>query len=276
MKKRSPPPPPDRPLNIHSTAYRPSHDFTEPNWGKWKLYDNVRLWIAACLLANIDPPADTYELDGYPANFKEIWNIINSDGEFANVPNLPLDGRRNYVASLRGFAAWAINKGIENIPETMLEWGHQRLKLLAEIKAMPEQNIEPVTSAAPPPVSKPQAAPASEPVTPAAVLTLPPAEGITKQQVLIAFEALVKPFDLKKALGNGKGLYGETASGSARTQKGTRGAKHAALWNPVILAIGLRDKYSVPMLHLKNAFNDHSFLRKWADEWRSALDLLGE
>ena len=167
MKKRSPPPPPDRPLNIHSTAYRPSHDFTEPNWGKGKLYDNVRLWIAACLLANIDPPADTYELDGYPANFKEIWNIINSDGDFANVPNLPLDGRRNYVASLRGFAAWAINKGIENIPETMLEWGHQRLKLLAEIKAMPEQNTEPVTSAAPPPVSKPQAAPASEPVTPA-------------------------------------------------------------------------------------------------------------
>lgn len=165
MKKRSPPPP-DRPLNIHSTAYRPSHDFTEPNWGKWKLYDNVPLWIAACLLANIDPPADTYELDGYPANFKEIWNIINSDGDFANVPNLPLDGRRNYVASLRGFAAWAINKGIENIPETMLEWGHQRLKLLAEIKAMPEQNIEPVTSAAPPPASKPQAAAASEPVTP--------------------------------------------------------------------------------------------------------------
>lgn len=169
MKKRSPPPPPDRPLNIHSTAYRPSHNFTEPNWGKWKLCDNVPLWIAACLLSNIDPPADTYELDGYPANFKEIWNIINSDGDFANVPNLPLDGRRKYVASLRGFAAWAINKGIENIPETMLEWGHQRLKLLAEIKAMPEQNIEPVTSAASPPASKPQAAAASEPVTCASV-----------------------------------------------------------------------------------------------------------
>lgn len=132
----------------------------------------------------------------------------------------------------------------------------------------------PVSEAAPP-VST-QQAPASEPVVPAAALTLPPAEGITKQQVLIAFEALVKPFNLKKALENGKGLYGETAPGSARTQKGTPGAKHAALWNPVILAVGLRDKHSVSMLHLKHAFKDHTFLRSWADEWRSALDSLGE
>jgi hypothetical protein len=99
------------------------------------------------------------------------------------------------------------------------------------------------------------------------------AEGITKPQVLIAFQELVRPFDLKKALGNGKGLFGE---GGARTQKGTPGGKHIALWNPIVLALGLHDKHSVPMPHLKKAFDDHSFLRKWSEKWRDALDLLGE
>lgn len=98
-------------------------------------------------------------------------------------------------------------------------------------------------------------------------------KGITKEQVLIAFEEMVKPFKLAGALKNGKGLFGND---EARTQRGTPGATHAALWNPVILAVGLNEKYSVPMLHLKNAFKDHQFLRGWSDEWNNALDLLSE
>lgn len=98
------------------------------------------------------------------------------------------------------------------------------------------------------------------------------ADGITKEQVLEAFGELAS-INLKKALGNGTGLFGGEG---ARTQKGTPGGTHAALWNPVILALGLNEKYSVPMPHLKRAFNDYQFLRVWSDEWRDKLDLIGE
>ena len=81
---------------------------------------------------------------------------------------------------------------------------------------------------------------------------------------MIAFEELVKPFDLKKALGNGKGLFGENG---ARTQKGTRGGKHSALWDPIVLAVGLNDKYSVPKPHLRKAFRMHNFLETWTGKW---------
>ena len=102
------------------------------------------------------------------------------------------------------------------------------------------------------------------------------AKGITKDQVLTAFGELVKGIKLKDALENGKGLFGESAPGSARTLKGTRGGRHAALWDPVLLAIGLNEKYSVPMPHLKSAFLKHSFLTKWSIEWRDALEVLDE
>jgi hypothetical protein len=42
------------------------------------------------------------------------------------------------------------------------------------------------------------------------------------------------------------------------------------------LAVGLKEKHSVPIAHLKNAFNDQPFLKKWADRWSDALDILGE
>lgn len=99
--------------------------------------------------------------------------------------------------------------------------------------------------------------------------TVTVAEGISKEQVLTAFAGLMKNFDLKKALGNGKGLFGESG---ARTQKGTRGGNHLALWNPVILAIGLNEKYSVPLPHLKRAFFENVFLEKWLDEWKEQLE----
>jgi hypothetical protein len=99
------------------------------------------------------------------------------------------------------------------------------------------------------------------------------ARGINKDQVMKAFGELVKGIDFKKALGNGKGLFGDCG---ARTQKGTPGGRHKALWNPVILAVGLKEKCYVTKPHLKMAFNDHSFLSDWADEWADALELLGE
>lgn len=95
-------------------------------------------------------------------------------------------------------------------------------------------------------------------------------EGITKQEVLIAFESLVD-LDLAGLLADNKGIYRD-----AQTQKGTRGGKHLGLWNPVILAVGLNDKHSVPLAHLKRAFTKHHFLNKWQSEWVDQLNLLGE
>jgi hypothetical protein len=116
----------------------------------------------------------------------------------------------------------------------------------------------------------------AEPLHADTQVTLAPqdaARGITKEQVLLAFGGMMHSINLKKALGDGKGLFGEDG---ARTRKGTRGGRHDALWNPVTLAIGLADKYSVPMPHLKKAFNEQRFLRDWIAEWSEKLDLLGE
>jgi hypothetical protein len=94
--------------------------------------------------------------------------------------------------------------------------------------------------------------------------------GITKQQVLTAFEELLKgKLRLGKALGDGKGLFGDT---QARTRKGTRGGKHAALWNPVILAIGLNDQYKISLPSLKKAFYDNKFLKEWLEEWHEKIE----
>ena len=95
-------------------------------------------------------------------------------------------------------------------------------------------------------------------------------DGVTKEQVLQAFGSFLS-INLGKALADGKGLFGDEG---ARIVKGTRGGKNLALWDPVHLAIGLRENYLVSMTHLSRAFEQHDFLRKWADRWRDAVDRL--
>lgn len=104
--------------------------------------------------------------------------------------------------------------------------------------------------------------------------SLEAARGITKQEVLIAFGALVN-IDLGKALGDGKGLFGGVEGGGARTQKGKRG-KNDALWNPVDLAVGLNDKHFVPLYKLKEVFKSHPFLNAWSEEWEEKLVFMVE
>ncbi len=140
--------------------------------------------------------------------------------------------------------------------------------MMADVKAIETGSVSQQNETEAAPSREPMAAPADEPeVLPKGV------KGITKTQVLTAFGELVKPFNLANALKNGQGLFGEKG---ARTQKGTRGGKHAALWSPVILAVGLRDKELASMPHLKRAFSDHPFLREWSNDWGDALHLLGE
>lgn len=94
--------------------------------------------------------------------------------------------------------------------------------------------------------------------------------GITKQEAVTAFQSIVH-INLSKALGDGKGIYGDDG---ARVRKGTPGGKHTALWDPVVLAIGLYEKKYAPMPKLKKAFFEHPFLTSWLEDWKEKLKLL--
>lgn len=97
-------------------------------------------------------------------------------------------------------------------------------------------------------------------------------DGIGREQVLIAFAALVR-INLEQALQEGGGIFGDDG---ARVKGSARKAKNKALWNPVTLALGLNDVYRVPMAQLKRAFGSHAFLQAWQDEWQHSLQLLGK
>jgi hypothetical protein len=97
-------------------------------------------------------------------------------------------------------------------------------------------------------------------------------QGINKQQVLIAFEALLPMINLKKQLSDAKHIFGDAG---ARVQRGTKGDKHKSLWNPVLLAIGINERYSIPRLKLTRMFSDHAFLSPWREEWLEQVENLG-
>ncbi|MES2017008.1 MAG: hypothetical protein V4484_10980 [Pseudomonadota bacterium] len=94
---------------------------------------------------------------------------------------------------------------------------------------------------------------------------LPAVRGITKDQVLIAFGDLVTT-NLAKRLSDAEGLYGDNG---ARVQRGTAGGRHKSLWNPVVLAVGLRDPGGIARHMLHKAFQEHAFLSGWWEEWKT-------
>ena len=94
--------------------------------------------------------------------------------------------------------------------------------------------------------------------------------GITKSQVLTAFSDLTR-IDLAKALANGKGLYSKS---QAKVVDGTPGSRHAALWDPVILAVGFYENYRVPRAKLNKVFMEHQFLTPWWDKWKEQAENL--
>jgi hypothetical protein len=97
--------------------------------------------------------------------------------------------------------------------------------------------------------------------------------GIEKRQVERAFGEHVK-IDLLKALQNGKGIYGPAPTG-ARVQKGSRGGRHSALWDPVRLAELMHADYRISLKALTAAFNTHAFLSPWREEWIYRVEVLG-
>ena len=97
-------------------------------------------------------------------------------------------------------------------------------------------------------------------------------DGITRDQVLVAFSSLVK-INLEQALASGIGIFGDDG---ARVRSGTPKAKNKIIWNPVTLALGLNDVYRVPLPHLKRVFNSHDFLDPWIPDWHHTMALLGK
>lgn len=96
--------------------------------------------------------------------------------------------------------------------------------------------------------------------------------GISKEQVLLAFAGLVK-INLEVALMSGEAIFGDDG---ARIKSSAKSAKNKWRWNPVTLALGLNDNYRVPMPRLKRAFLEHEFLLPWMAQWNDTLALLGE
>ncbi|WP_395008090.1 hypothetical protein [Undibacterium sp.] len=96
--------------------------------------------------------------------------------------------------------------------------------------------------------------------------------GISKEQVLLAFAGLVK-INLEVALMSGDAIFGDDG---ARIKSSAKSAKNKWRWNPVTLALGLNDNYRVPMSRLKRAFLEHEFLTPWMAQWNDTLALLGE
>lgn len=83
---------------------------------------------------------------------------------------------------------------------------------------------------------------------------------ITKSQAVTAFGGLVE-IDLAGAMEEGKQWILD-----ARVSKGARG-RYQSMWNPVLLAIALREHKMVPKPKLNQAFFTHDFLSDWREEW---------
>lgn len=97
-------------------------------------------------------------------------------------------------------------------------------------------------------------------------------KGITKNEVLIAFDGLAK-INLEAALKSAIGIFGDDG---ARVRKNSRAGKNTHLWNPVTLALGLHDVHGVPMRYLKKVFSTQPCLKEWREAWLESLALLGE
>lgn len=114
-------PPPIKPVDT-SKAPDLSYNFKfeKPDWSRWKTIDNTRLWKAACLVADIEPPKDEtkdlwYEaqLRNFPARFHRVWEAVNWDNDLSQLDFADYSGRMLHVTSIAKFAVWAIKKGLD-------------------------------------------------------------------------------------------------------------------------------------------------------------------
>lgn len=112
------------PVTILGQSFGPDlsikYDLRSPDWNRWARLDVVRLWEAACLAANIEPPTGKanaiwaeYELKTLPSEFHAIWEAVNCDESLSKLEVLPNSGRMLWRVHLVGFSEWALSKGFE-------------------------------------------------------------------------------------------------------------------------------------------------------------------
>ncbi|WP_423681747.1 hypothetical protein [Undibacterium sp. WLHG33] len=90
--------------------------------------------------------------------------------------------------------------------------------------------------------------------------------GISTSEVITAFESITNHCNLKKVLAD-KPKWIAVAC----LDRGLKGVRQGT-WNPVILAIALRDKQYSQKTKLTKAFYEHKFLSDWRDEWEEKSD----
>ncbi|WP_175691790.1 hypothetical protein [Burkholderia anthina] len=116
----SKPPPPIKPLGGTSSflAWNARLRFDTPDWEKWRRLDRARLWEAACLVADIEPPTPGGEgiwyeaqLREFPDDFRGVWEAVNRDDVLSRLPLQPYSNRMLHWVHLGDFAHWAATKG---------------------------------------------------------------------------------------------------------------------------------------------------------------------
>jgi hypothetical protein len=134
-------PAPIKPLSGISTVdFSPRYLLVEPDWKKWGLMDKVRLWKAACLAVNIEPPQENKEdlweevqLKGLPDKFQRMWEILNADNLLSRLNYVGTAGRMLHQIDIGWFALWAVTKGLD-IPDPLIAIA-ARFKSMHELSA---------------------------------------------------------------------------------------------------------------------------------------------
>ena len=90
-----------------------------------------------------------------------------------------------------------------------------------------------------------------------------PQEGLKTDQIVAIFGSLIK-IDLKSALDDGAKWVVH-----ARVQRGTKGGRHRALWDPVSIASALHSQHKVSIKKLNGLFETELLLKPWDERWSS-------
>lgn len=268
----SAPPPITRINSTSGPTLKTELSLTKPNWARWRRLDIVPLWEAACLLVDIEPPREngeaiwaTYQIVDLPPAFHEVWEAVNSDANLAKLEILEFSGRMLWKVNLAGFVQWAIDKGFQP-PAELISFAAG-----SPTAASPSTPTVSTDSTAEAEQTSAKCVPA--PVSSSARTTNSIASnGLTKEKILTAFEDLLNGrYGLRKAMGDGETKW----LLDARISKGTPGrGGHKAQWNPLLLAVALREKGYATKADLNRAFFQHSFLAEWRDEWKLHEDSL--
>lgn len=229
---------------------RRSNNFTLPpiNWTLWGSMYDVELWQAAALSLNINPDTIKDPTKFNHGNFKDRLRLLENW--------LPKNNRLmlcEFAGKWSKIFEWDIPPEIA----ALAKYYSELTKTETAAPAASAAKVEAVPDTSPSIDDVEEQAPAADEVE--AVK-----RGITKQQVINAFEGLHFDRDKwSKYLADPPDWLM-----TCRLTPGVQGRKTSATWNPVLIAAALIDK-GISQKKLDAVFVR---LKDWADEWREASD----